>query len=131
MISGGIAPVFSLHSRKVVPLTPVNLSNAAASRNANGRTPSRTAAAIPSRGMPENSRLWTQRALRTSPGENEPPAPGSSIRSSTSRSTYSGSTPALWATSCLVYPLTPSPIKLAFAVVLAAGLEREQLRVSR
>jgi len=80
-------PVRALSSWKVVPLTSANRSNADASRKENESAPSRTATAIPSSGTPARSRPRTQRALRESPWENAPPAPGLRIPSSTNRST--------------------------------------------
>jgi hypothetical protein len=80
-------PVLALSWRKVVPLSPANRSKAATSMKENERAPSRTAAAIPSSGTPARSKLCTQRALSTSPGENASPPPGVRIPSSTNRST--------------------------------------------
>ncbi len=112
-------PVCALSSRKVVLLSPANRSNALASRKENERVPSRAAAAMSSRGTPARSKLSTQRALRTSPAENASPVPGFKIPSSTSRSTYAGSTPALRATSWRQATST-TPIVAGALVVLRA-----------
>jgi hypothetical protein len=92
-------PVSSLSCWKVLPVRSANRSNALRSRYEKERAPSRTAAAIPSRGTPAPSRLLIQRALSTSLEVKTSPSPGVIIPSSTSRSTYSGSTPAFVATS--------------------------------
>jgi hypothetical protein len=91
--------VRSLSSPNVVSLSTANRSNTGTSRKDNERSRWRTAVAISSSGTPARSKLRTQRALRTSPGENVSLGPGFRIPISTNRSTYSRSTPALRATS--------------------------------
>jgi hypothetical protein len=80
-------PVLSLSSWNVMLLSAGNRSKAATSMKSNERSPSRTAAAILSRGTPACSKPSTHRAVSTSPEENASPVPGVRIPSSTNRST--------------------------------------------